>query len=302
VIAQIDQPTSQDAVSAFLTHLEARPYSAATVLAYTVDLSQLSRFLMGSKGAYLWPAITPADLRAFAASLVGRGFAVASVARKVASVSSFFHWLADEHLIPTDPTRTWHPPHVAATTPRLLTRDEVATLVSQPDRWGHPEALRDGAMLRLLAATGPRISEVINLDLTDLDLATDYVRYRGAERERDVPFDVATHDALADYLARGRPHLRVTYRPGRRHVESPSLFVNHRGQRMTRQGFWLNLTAYTKAAGLTGVSPHTFRHSCAVLLLADHVEVADVQSLLGHASIQTTQGYVAMVPRHRVAR
>lgn len=278
--------------------------SENTVAAYRNDLSQLyghlrtvrtpGRQLSVVSGdeddAYNWAAVNRARLVGFIASLKEKGYASATLARKIAAVKSYFHWLAKEGLVKVDPTESLDSPKVGKTLPRTLSPEEVDRLLTMPSAKLGPEATRDSAMLRLLYATGMRVSEMMSLDVEDVDLASDYVRCLGkAGRERHIPFDHKTDTALQEYLGNSRPVLT-------RHGETAALFVNHRGERLTRQGFWLILKGHAKAAGLSGsITPHTLRHSFAIHLLSNNANLRDVQELLGHANIATTQIYTQMV-------
>jgi integrase/recombinase XerD len=278
--------------------------SENTVAAYRNDLTQLYEHLRAVRAsgrqlsvvsgsdddAFNWGVVNKARLVAFLGSLKEKGYASATLARKIAAVKSYFHWLTAEGLVKVDPTDSLDSPKVGKTLPRTLSPEEVDGLLVAPTAKLGPEAMRDSAMLRLLYATGMRVSEMMSLDIEDVDLASDYVRCLGkAGRERHIPFDHRTHQALQEYLQGSRPILT-------RHGENAALFVNHRGERLTRQGFWLILKGHAKAAGLSGsITPHTLRHSFAIHLLSNNANLRDVQELLGHANIATTQIYTQMV-------
>lgn len=298
----------QREIERYLTYLATEKSSSEnTIAAYRNDLTQLYEFLrLSGRGLYVaagqqaddafnWSGIGRARLVAFVASLKEKGYASATLARKVAALKSFFHWLAAEGLLTADPTESLDSPKVGKTLPRTLSPEEVDRLLVAPSAKTGPEAARDAAMLRLLYATGMRVSEMMSLNVEDVDLASDYVRCLGkAGRERHIPFDHRTHAALETYLSTARPILT-------RHVMGSArsglaLFVNHRGERLTRQGFWLILKGYAKTAGLPGtITPHTLRHSFAIHLLSNNANLRDVQELLGHANIATTQIYSQMV-------
>lgn len=283
-----------------------RGASAHTVAAYRNDLSQLCEFLeaatatrdrsFAGDGLDLAPrggdrsALTRSRLVAFLVWLKEKRYAPATLARKIAAVKSFCHFLVAQGLLSEDPSENLEPPKVGKTLPRTLTPAEAERLLQQPLQRQGPEALRDAAMLRLLYATGLRVSELVALNLDDVEVLSRYVRCVGRrERERIIPFDEATAELLHRYLAQARPHLV-------RRRDEPALFVNHRGERLTRQGFWLILKEYARRAGLgDDITPHTLRHSFAVDLLARNSALRDVQALLGHASITTTQVYHQLV-------
>jgi integrase/recombinase XerD len=171
--------------------------------------------------------------------------------------------------------------------PRAITPDEVDRLLSEPLRdaqTSRPEALRDHAMLETLYSTGMRVSELVSLDLGDIDLGAASVRCSGkAGRSRFVPLRPTAVGALSRYLDDGRPAIAVS--------EDGALFLNHRGSRLTRQGFWLILKVYAERADVGDITPHTLRHSFATHALKHGVGLRDVQQMLGHVSISTTQVY-----------
>jgi integrase/recombinase XerD len=291
----------QREIDRYLTYLVTEKSSSEnTVAAYRNDLSQLYEFLRtngrqlyvaaGGDESFNWSVVNKARLLAFMAGLKDKGYASATLARKVAAVKSFFHWLTHEGLVKVDPTDNLDSPKVGKTLPRTLSPEEVDLLLVAPTVRTGLEATRDSAMLRLLYATGMRVSEMMSLNVEDVDLASDYVRCLGkAGRERHIPYDLKTHQVLEEYLQSSRPILT-------RHHETPALFVNHRGERLTRQGFWLILKGHAKAANLPGsITPHTLRHSFAIHLLSNNANLRDVQELLGHANIATTQIYTQMV-------
>jgi integrase/recombinase XerD len=293
----------QREIDRYLTYLVTEKSSSEnTVAAYRNDLTQLHEHLRtngrplyvaagpGAEESFNWAGVNKARLLGFLSVLKEKGYASATLARKVAAVKSFFHWLAAESLIKVDPTDNLDSPKVGKTLPRTLATEEVDALLASPTTRTGPESVRDAAMLRLLYATGMRVSEMMSLNVEDVDLASDYVRCLGkAGRERHIPFDYRTHSVIEDYLQGARSILT-------RHGETPALFVNHRGERLTRQGFWLILKGHAKAASLPGsITPHTLRHSFAIHLLSNNANLRDVQELLGHANIATTQIYTQMV-------
>ncbi len=300
----------QHEIERFLHYLSSEMSSSQnTVAAYRNDLSQLRQFLesagpLGSLPAsgdgesapvLSWSDVTRTRIAAFIVCLREKGYAATTVARKIAAVKSFFHYLAAEQIIQADPTENLDSPRIEKTLPHSLTEDEIATLLRQPSRDASPEGLRDAAMLHLLWSTGMRVSELVALNVDDLDLASGYVRCMGkGNRERIVPVSLEAQRALDDYLEAGRAAL-----VRRRDVRA--LFVNHRGERLTRQGFWLILKGYARRAGLDeDVTPQTLRHSFAIHQLDQHTDLRSLQELLGHASITTTQIY-AHVAGSRVA-
>ncbi len=191
-------------------------------------------------------------------------------------------------MIPENPTEGIDSPKVEKRLPKTLATEEIADLLQAPARGNTPKHLRDLALLNMLYATGMRVSEVVNLQLNDVDLQNEVLRVTmGVDdsRGREVPLHEDLNQILSTYLAEGRPYL----------VKDPSetaLFLNHRGQQLTRQGLWLIIKSYAREANLDSeVTPHTLRHSFAQHKLNSGSNLEEVQKLLGHANISTTQIY-----------
>ncbi|MBI3970313.1 MAG: tyrosine recombinase [Chloroflexi bacterium] len=278
--------TSHDPdVEAFLAHISAeRRFSANTQSAYRNDLRQLRSYL-AAQGISGWAVDAPAVVN-FVFWLKEQQYAPASLARKLAAVKSFFAYLHRQGRIAADPAAHVGSPHVGRQMPKTISVEEVDRLLAAPARRATPEAVRDRAMFALLYATGLRVSELVALDVDALDLNARTVRCIGRRgKERLLPFDEKAHAALAAYLGRERARL---LRAGR----TNALFLNHRGDRLTRQGFWLLMKAYAGEAEITNpLTPHTLRHSFAAHLLARGAHLREVQQKLGHANISTTQMY-----------
>jgi len=266
-----------------------RGYSENTTAAYRNDLAQFVEFLR------LWPAgpithpeaITSDVVAGYLADLNGRNYSASTVARKVAAVKSFFHYLAQTGAIAADLAGDLVSPKVRKNSPKLLSRHEVERLLAAPGNGSSAKALRDRALLNFLYATGMRVSEVVALRMTDVDLERGEVRLSGkaGRSGRALPLPASTLQALVDYLQNGRQQML-------RQTDDLSLFVNHRGQKLTRQGLWLIIKEYASAAGIADVTPHTLRHSFASHLLSDGTNLKDLQELLGHAHVSTTQIYM----------
>jgi integrase/recombinase XerD len=219
-----------------------------------------------------------------------------TVARKVASLKSFFGFLVGEGAIAADPTEQVKSPQVGKQLPRALTVEEVDELLEQPARRNTPEARRDKAMLELLYATGLRVTELVSLDVTDVALESDPVTVRcvgKGDKERVLPLPGPVVDELRQYIFHIRPKLV-------RNRREQALFVNRRGERLTRQGFWLILKGYAREAGLDdAITPHTLRHTYATHMLAGGMPLRYVQDALGHASISTTQIYTHLTDQQK---
>lgn len=271
---------------------EEKGVSANTLSAYRNDLTQFAAYLEGGGANQdgLAVPITTVDrecLVGFLNHLRERGYAPASLARKVAALKSFFHHLRRLGEIAADPTDGIGSPEVKKVLPRSISAEDVRTLFQHAHTRAGPDALRDIAMLRMLYATGMRVSELVTLDLSHVRLKEGQVVVAGrGGRTRTLPVDAVTARELRTYLEGSRPYLT------RHDPSQPALFLNHRGQRLTRQGFWLIMKALVKDAGLPVlVTPHTLRHSFASHRLGDGVALQQLQQLLGHASISTTQIY-----------
>lgn len=266
-------------------------FSSNTTGAYQNDLMQLLDYVNrnGRQAAPpSWHDVDEALLRAYELSLNERDYAPTTRARKLSASKSFFKYLMGERLIDRDPTEGLSAPHVGKPLPHFLTEEQVAALLEQPAKGTTPEACRDKAMLELLYATGMRVSELVSLNLRDVNTnpQSAHVRCFGkGGKERVIPIHADAVGAIDDYLRRARPVLL-------RNLGDEALFLNRRGERLTRQGLWLNLKRYARDIGLDAiVSPHVLRHSVATHLLAGGMDLRSVQELLGHANVSTTQIY-----------
>lgn len=267
----------------FLQYIAAeRGFSANTAGAYRNDLNQFAEF-MHDAGRDGWE-LDKEILQRYRSYLYERRYADTTVARKIAAVRSFLHFLQADGVLTSDLTEHLASPRIGKYLPHSIPEDDVEFLLTLPNT-GNPAGLRDRAMLRMLWATGMRVSELITLDIEHVDLTTDTVRCTGkGSKERQIPFGLRARGALGQYLDDGRPTL------ARRALER-ALFLNHHGDRLTRQGFWLILKSYARKAGIDRISPHTLRHSFATHLLNNEAELRVVQELLGHSNISTTQIY-----------
>ncbi|MQC48360.1 MAG: site-specific tyrosine recombinase XerD [Chloroflexi bacterium] len=288
----------QDRVEAFLHYLSAeRGSSKNTIDAYRNDLGGFHRFIEsnGHSDSAVEKSITRNSINEFIGDLNERRYARATVARKVAAVKSFCAFLLDHGDLTSNPATQVDSPRAPKPVPKPMTTVEVDLLLQEPRMYDSPEAARDAAMLELMYATGMRVTELVslNLDSVHLEPAPAWVRCLGkGSKERTIPVHEQAIDALNQYLDDARPQLLKT-RPHQ------ALFVNRRGERLTRQGFWLILKGYAKSAGIEShVTPHTLRHSFATHLLRGGASVRDVQELLGHANVSTTQVYTKLADEH----
>ena len=285
-------------VAEFLTFLAVeKNASENTISAYRSDLAQFEKSVaaQGVDPTSSWEAITDEILLRFVEELRERRYKAATVARKVAAVKSFFGFMAAEGILTCDPTEDLRSPQVGKALPRTLTAEEVDELLEQPARKSTPVAQRDKAMLEMAYATGMRVTELVSLDVAHVALESDPVTVRGigkGDQERALPLYPRVVDELRQYIFHVRPKMV-------RNRNEAALFVNRRGGRLTRQGFWLILKNYARDAGLDGITPHTLRHTYATHMLSGGMPLRNVQEALGHASISTTQIYTHLTDQQR---
>ena len=291
-------------ISSFLQHLIVeKGFSRNTSDAYRNDLGQFWEFIQdqsnrdkhtnsngsGSENAnQVWSAVDINVLNEYIEDLRGRkGYRDTTTARKVASIKSFFGFLSENNIITEDPTESIGSPRVGRTLPKFLPEEEVTSLLDSAYKSGTNEGHRDAVIMELLYATGLRVGELVSLNMQDVDLSESYIRCMGkGSKERIVHLYPKALEELRRYLT----HARVAL-IGHRRTE-PSLFVNHRGERLTRQWVWTILKTYAQKAGIQqNITPHTLRHSFATHLLQNGASLRHVQELLGHSSISTTQVY-----------
>lgn len=274
-------------IEGFLAALAAeKQCSPHTVVAYRNDLLQLAVHLR-QHGMHAWSEVTPSHVGDYVQYLRERQYASSTIARKTAAMKSFFLYVRVAGEVLTDFSPFLAAPRVDRYIPHAISTDEMTRLLAAPTRAKTPEGLRDAAMLELLYATGMRVSELVALDQSDLDMGKGTVRCQGrADRERSLPISSTAADALMRYLLQGRPALARAH-----NANAEALFLNHRGQRLTRQGFWLILKGYAETAAVRNVTPHTLRHTFAAHALKTGRQLREVQTTLGHVSISTTQVY-----------
>ena len=243
-----------------------------------------------------WSVLSNEDVKAFEVHLRERGYAASTVARKTAATRTFCGFLVDQKVVRSDPSSEMTTPKVAKSIPRALTRDEIDRLLAQPELTDGDEATRDLAMLSLLYATGIRVSELVSLNVEDVRLNDlPGVMAGRKERKRLVPIGLSVVEAIRTYLGEREPAA------GTDGATVQALFLNHRGKRLTRQGFWLILKTYAERAGFEDITPHTLRHSFAAHQILEGRDLSDVQELLGHVSISTTQVYEDLADQLRKA-
>ncbi|AKM19543.1 site-specific tyrosine recombinase XerD [Geobacillus stearothermophilus] len=275
-------------LSDFLHYLTVeRNLAHNTIISYERDLKKYAHYLRQVEQLGAWGEVERLHILHFLKFLSEQGQSARTIARHLASIRSFHQFLLREKIVSQDPTVHIETPQFERTLPKVLSVEEVEALLSAPQT-NTPFGLRDKAMLELLYATGMRVSELVQLNLADVHLTMGFVRcYGKGRKERIVPIGRMAIEALVRYLEHGRPQL---VNPRKRATEA--LFLNHYGQRLTRQGFWKILKRLAKEAGIEKeLTPHTLRHSFATHLLENGADLRAVQELLGHADISTTQMY-----------
>jgi integrase/recombinase XerD len=261
--------------------------SANSLSAYLIDLQRFSDGIapLAPKGA------TAQDLGRYVESLYGAGLSARSIARHMTTLRNFYSFLTREGEIHADPSEFLVPPKQWSNLPKYLNRQEIDRLLTTPDA-SKPTGLRDRAMLELLYAAGLRVTELCQLELSNIERDSGILRVTGkGNKQRLVPFGESAGESVGRYLTEGRPALLK----GR---ASRFLFVTARGGAMTRQGFWKLLGGYGKKTGIfRDLTPHVVRHSFATHLVEGGADLRSVQIMLGHADISTTQVYTHVARR-----
>ena len=286
----------KDRIQGFLKFLEAeKGYAENTISAYQNDLNQFFQHLeqeKKNKKLENWADVKKNTITAYIEYLKNSGeYASSTVARKVAAIKSFFHFLVAEGDIKEDPTLALDSPKVKKRLPKAISPGEIDRLLRAPANESGPKAQRDTALLEMLYASGMRVTELVSLNLSDIELddnKSGTVRVQGKRtnaKERVIPLTGSVVPVLRYYINNGREQLALN-------PSEDALFLNNRGQRLTRQGLWLIIKHYVETVGIsTEVTPHTLRHSFAAHKLSQGKSLQDIQKLLGHANISTTQVY-----------
>lgn len=271
-------------ITNFVEYLrEVKKTSKNTEISYQRDLMQLFSYLE-SQGISEVNKVTKTSLNSYILHLEREGKATTTISRMLASIKAFFHYEFSVGRIAKDPAELLKAPKIEKKAPTILSVEEVETLMAQP-KGKKPKEIRDKAMLELLYATGIRVSELVHLEVTDVNLAVGFITCRDEQKERNIPFGRMTKKALVDYLENSRQSLL-------KGKESSWLFVNCSGKAMSRQGFWKIIKYYGEMAGIqSDITPHSLRHSFAAHLLKNGADVRAVQTMLGHSDMATTQMY-----------
>ncbi len=273
-------------------------FSKNTEEAYRNDLQQLESFIKddAAKRSEMpsWDGFRRQNMLAYMLYLKERQLASTTLARKIAAAKSFFKFLTDEKIIQQNPTENLASLKVGRALPKPISASQASRLLDEPTKHNSAEAKRDKAMLELLYASGMRVSELVSLNLADIDTANGFVRCFGkGSKERMIPIYPRAAKCVEQYVSEARPEIL------HEKSDEKALFLNVRGERLTRQGLWQILKGYAKSANIeAAVTPHTLRHSFATHMLNGGADLRTVQELLGHANISTTQVYTHVTSEH----
>lgn len=276
----------EEQIEAYIEYLAAeKHYAGNTLLAYHNDLLQFYQFILNERPHLsAWSRVDSLLLQAYLLQMRARSYSTASIARKIAAVKSFYYYLVETHQIASNPTLGLEAPKVTKNPPRALTEEEVTALLAAPAE-PTPKGIRDRAILEVLYASGVRVTELISLEVNAVDPETGILTVGEGAKSRVILLSERALSALRDYLTKSRGLYKVDADVG-------ALFVNPRGEALTRQGVWLIMKQYVKQAGIERpVTPHSLRHSFAAHRLEGGEELQELQRMLGHAHLSTTQVY-----------
>ena len=276
-----------DRMEQYRQYLEKEKHSSNnTVSSYMRDIHQFDAYV--NENGLVLESVTEQDVENYMAWMRGRSKSVATVTRALASLKSFYAYLLSEKVISTNPAKGVVTAKVERRYPQILSGKEVELFLEQP-KCVDAKGYRDNAMLELLYATGIRVTELISLDVEDVNLTLGLIRCESKGKERMIPLYPAAVKALQEYIKEIRPQIIAD-------ENEKALFVNMNGERMTRQGFWKIVKYYQEKAGIEKeITPHTLRHSFAAHLLENGADLRSIQEMLGHADISSTQIYTHLV-------
>ncbi len=278
----------KEEVRNFLEYLrQEKSYSEHTIESYWNDLSYAVNFFTKKRGAgFKWSDLSPQDVQDYVSHLEGRGYAASSLSRKTSSFRSFLHYLHREKIITQDYDNLLGRTKATKRPPKFLSEEELAKLLEVPLAQGKPSALRDKAILEVLYSTGMKVIELVNLNLEDVDLASGSIRVVSRKgRERIVSLSDQAREALKAYIEQGRVQFLDPENP------TDALFLNAKGQRLTRQGVWVIVKQYAKALGME-TSPKVFRHSLIRKKLHERTKPKDLKKILGYSGHLDTSLYI----------
>lgn len=261
--------------------------SANTVESYKRDITQYITYL-SELGISNIKRTTQTNVLSYIMLLQKMGRATSTVSRVIASIRSYYLYLLRNGQIDSDPTTTLTSPRIEKKPPQALTSNEVTLLLEQP-KLSDNKGIRDKAMLELLYATGIRVSELIGLDITDVNLSMGYIRCSNSKGERLIPVGNKAVDALILYLEKARNSMI-------KDANETALFINRLGARISRQGFWKIIKHYQESSGIdTEITPHSLRHSFAAHLIQNGADLQSLKSMMGHSDISSTQVYTCFL-------
>lgn len=286
MVTRIDWGSVRGEVDRFEQYLrEVKQASENTVQSYRRDLMQMITYLE-EKEIREAAKVTKTSLHGYILHMEEQGKAATTISRMMAAMKAFFNYECMQACIRRNPAESLHAPKVEKKAPVVLSVDQVSALLAQPSGQT-PKEIRDKAMLALLYATGIRVSELIGIQMEDINMNIGFLVCRDGERERTIPFGRSAKAALEEYLEHARNELL-------RGKGSDYFFVNCTGGAMIRQGFWKIIKYYGEKAGIEeDITPHTLRHSFAAHLIARGADMRAVQTILGHSDMATTQMYAA---------
>ena len=271
-------------IKLFLEFLQKdKKLSNNTLQSYKRDITQYESYINEENLQYL--KVTKDDIKKYLENLKNIGKKTSTISRNLASIRSFYQYLVRTKKIKEDPTEGIQSPKVEKRVPSVLSSKEVELLLEQP-KAVDLKGIRDKAMLEFAYATGMRVTEIINLNIEDVNLKEGYVSCTNANKQRNIPLGAISINALKEYIKKARPYLIKS-------EDEKSLFVNINGKRLTRQGFWKIVKFYKEQAHIDkDITPHVLRHSFATHLLQNGADLKAIQVMLGHSDISSTQVYM----------
>ena len=271
-------------IKLFLEFLQKdKKLSNNTLQSYKRDITQYESYINEENLQYL--KVTNEDIKKYLENLKNIGKKTSTISRNLASIRSFYQYLVRTKKVKEDPTEGIQSPKVEKRVPSVLSSKEVELLLEQP-KTVDLKGIRDKAMLEFAYATGMRVTEIINLDIDDVNLKEGYVSCSNANKQRNIPLGAISINAFKEYIKKARPYLIKS-------EDEKSLFVNINGKRLTRQGFWKIVKFYKEQAHIEKeITPHVLRHSFATHLLQNGADLKAIQVMLGHSDISSTQVYM----------
>jgi len=274
-------------IQAFISYLQTvKKASDNTIMSYGRDLKKFQDYFTG-QGISDVRQITQTNLNSYVLYLEKMKFTPSTVSRNIASIKAFYHFLFKQRIIEDDISDMLKAPKIEKKMPGIMTMQQVSDLMEQPGD-NTPKQLRDKAMLELMYATGIRVSELITLKMSDLNMQMGFLVCSDGSKQRVIPFGNKARSALLAYMEKGREALMVQ-------SDCQALFLNCYGEEMSRQGFWKLIKYYAKQAGIEEeITPHTLRHSFAAHLVENGADLRSVQEMMGHSDLASTQIYANM--------